>query len=51
MKQQAIELLSLIKGTNDCIKAAIDADDPSLLNDCPGVRNNPYGFSCILPIV
>lgn len=42
---QAIELLSLIKATNDCIQAAIDADDPELLNNCPGVRNNPYGFS------
>lgn len=42
---QAIELLSLIKATNDCIQAAIDADDPELLNDCPGVRNNPYDFS------
>ncbi|HEY1199965.1 MAG TPA: SEL1-like repeat protein, partial [Niastella sp.] len=37
--------MSLIKATNDCIQAAIDADDPELLNECPGVRNNPYGFS------
>lgn len=44
-EEQAIELLSLIKETNDCIKAAIDADDPLLLNECPGVRDNPYGFT------
>lgn len=44
-EQQATELVNLIKATNDCIKAAIDADDPALLNDCPNVRDNPYGFT------
>jgi uncharacterized protein len=44
-EEQAIELLSLINETNDCIKAAIGADDPLLLNECPGVRDNPYGFT------
>lgn len=42
---QATELLNLINATNDCIKAAIEADDPALLNNCPGVRDNPYGFT------
>lgn len=42
---QATELLNLIKATNDCIKAAIEADDPALLNDCPDVQDNPYGIT------
>ncbi|MCS3799501.1 SEL1-like repeat protein [Niastella sp. OAS944] len=42
---QATELLNLIKATNDCIKAAIEADAPALLNNCPGVRDSPYGFT------
>lgn len=44
-EEQAIELLNLIKATNDCIKAAIEADDPALLNDCPDVQDNPYGIT------
>jgi uncharacterized protein len=44
-EEQATELLSLIKATNDCIKAAIDTDNPALLNECPGVRDNSYGIT------
>lgn len=44
-EEQAEELLALIKETNDCIKAAIEADDPALLNNCPDVRQNPYNFT------
>jgi TPR repeat protein len=44
-EEQATELLNLIKATNDCIKAAIEADDPALLNDCPDVQDNPYGIT------
>jgi uncharacterized protein len=44
-EEQAEELLALIKETNDCIKAAIDADDPALLNNCPDVRESPYNFT------
>lgn len=42
--EQAAELLSLIQETNECIQAAINANDPTLLNECPDVRKNPYGF-------
>ncbi|HEY8895699.1 MAG TPA: SEL1-like repeat protein [Niastella sp.] len=42
---QATQLLNLIKATNDCIKAAIEADDPALLNNCPDVQDNPYGIT------
>ena len=44
-EEQAKELLSLIRDTNACIQAAIDANDPLLLNECPDVLNNPYGFT------
>lgn len=44
-EEQAEELLSLIRETNECIKAAMNADDPALLNNCPGVRENPYNFT------
>jgi uncharacterized protein len=44
-EEQAAELLSLIRETNECIKAAIDADAPALLNNCPNVRENPYNFT------
>ncbi|RBL89516.1 SEL1-like repeat protein [Chitinophaga flava] len=42
--EQAAELLSLIQETNACIQAAINANDPTLLNECPDLRKNPYGF-------
>jgi uncharacterized protein len=44
-EEQAADLLSSIRETNDCIRAAIEADNPALLNNCPGVRENPYNFT------
>jgi len=44
-EEQAEELLSLIRDTNACIQAAIDANDPLLLNECPDVLHNSYGFT------
>lgn len=41
-EEQAEELLELIRETNACIQAAINANDPGLLNECPDVLNNPY---------
>ena len=44
-EEQAEELLLLIRDTNACIQAAIDANDPLLLNECPDVLHNSYGFT------
>lgn len=41
-QEQAEELLALIQDTNACIQAAISANDPGLLNECPDVLDNPY---------
>ncbi|NML40661.1 SEL1-like repeat protein [Chitinophaga sp. G-6-1-13] len=41
---QAAELLEQINGTNVAIEAAIAANDPLLLNECPDVQHNPYRF-------
>ncbi|QJB38985.1 SEL1-like repeat protein [Chitinophaga oryzae] len=41
---QAAELLENIRLTNEAIEAAIAANDPLLLNECPDVQDNPYRF-------
>ncbi|MBC9914959.1 SEL1-like repeat protein [Chitinophaga varians] len=41
---QAAELLEQIRNTNAAIEAAIAANDPLLLNECPDVQQNPYHF-------
>lgn len=41
---QAAELLEDIRLTNEAIEAAIAANDPRLLNECPDVQDNPYRF-------
>ncbi|WP_343744236.1 SEL1-like repeat protein [Chitinophaga sp.] len=43
-EEQAAELLEQIKDTNAAIEAAIAANDPLLLNECPDVQHNPYHF-------
>jgi uncharacterized protein len=44
-EEQAEELLSLIRKTNACIQAAIEANDPLLLDECPDVLHNSCGFT------
>ncbi|MBC9934172.1 SEL1-like repeat protein [Chitinophaga qingshengii] len=44
-EEQGAELLEQIQHTNAAIEAAIEANDPLLLNECPDVQHNFYGFT------